>query len=138
MAQVDKMREKYSNDGGSLIAQYNKNIDVATVDAYAVALDIDVRGIRESVLVIHNTHATNSIDYDIWGNPDTNPVDITGTAADDYDNGWVIIGTETAIAAGAAPSIETLSNPYARMVVRIKATVGSSQGTLRIWHRGEN
>ena len=138
MAQVDKMREKYSNDGGSLISQYNKNIDIATTDVFVVALDVDVRGIRESVLVIHNTHATNSIDYDVWGNPDTVPVDITGTAATDHDNGWVVIGTETAIAAGADPSIETLSNPYSRMVVRIKATAGGSQGTVRVWHRGEN
>lgn len=138
MAQVDKMREKYSNDGGSLVSQYNKNIDVDTTDNMVVVLDIDVRGIRESVVVIHNTHATNSIDYDIWANPDRIPVDLTGTPATDYDAGWVIVGTETAIAALAAPSIETLSNPYSRMVVRIKATVGGNQGTVRVWHRGEN
>ena len=138
MAQIDKMREKYSNDGGSLISTYNKNIDILTTDAFAVALDVDVRGVRETVLIIHNTDPTNSIDYDVWGNADTIPADITGTAATDYDNGWVIIGTETSIAQGAAPSIETLSNPYSRMVVRIKATVGGNQGLVRVWHRGEN
>jgi hypothetical protein len=139
MVQVDKMREKYANDGGSLVASYNKNIDVTTTDSYAVALDIDSRGVRESVIVIHNTDPTNSIDYDVWANPDIYPaVDITGTAATDYDNGWVLIGAETSIAAGAVPVIETLSNPYSRVVVRIKATVASNQGVVRLWHRGEN
>lgn len=139
MVQVDKMREKYLNDGGSLVASYSKNIDVASTDAYATVLDIDARGVRESVITIFNTHATNSIDYEIWATADLYPnTDMTGTDDSDYDLGWVQIAAETSLAGSAAPAIETLSNPYSRVVVRIKATVGASQGTVRVFHRGEN
>lgn len=139
MAQVDKSRERQFNDGGGLVAGYSKNIDVASTDAYVTALDIDSRAIRESVFTIFNTHASNSIDYKIWANADIYPaVDLTGTDDTDFDNGWVIIKAETSLAGSATPVIETLSNPYSRVVVQIKATVGASQGTVRIFHRGEN
>ena len=139
MAQVDKSREKPFNDGGSLVASYSKNIDVTSTDVYVTILDIDSRAIRESVFTIFNTHATNSIDYKIWANPDKYPItDITGTDDTDWDNGWTIIKAETALAASVTPVIETLSNPYAKVVVRVKATSAGNQGVVRIWHRGEN
>ena len=54
MAQVDTQREKISNDGGSLIGQYNETEEVATTAAYVTVLDIDVRTIRESAFIVHN------------------------------------------------------------------------------------
>ena len=140
MAQVDKMRERVDASAGSLVGNYNKNIDVTSTDAFVVALDIDSRGVRQSVITIFNTHATNSIDYDIWGNPDLlcAITDITTTCDTNYDNGWVSLKGTTAQAAGVAPAIQTLDNPYTRIVVRIKATSGGNQGTVRVWHRGEN
>lgn len=140
MAQVDKMRERVDASAGSLVGNYNKNIDLASTDCFVVALDIDSRGVRQSVITIFNTAACNSIDYDIWGNPDVlcGICDITTTCDTNFDRGWVQLKGTTAQAAGVAPSVETLDNPYTRIVVRIKATVGASQGTARIWHRGEN
>jgi hypothetical protein len=139
MAQADYTRERVDASNGSLIGSYSKNIDVTSTDSFAIVLDIDTRGIRESIFSIFNTHGSNSIDYDIWGNLNSNPITaLTGTADTDYDNGWVQIKTTTAQTAGAAPAVETLSNPYTRVVVRIKATSSSNQGTVRIWHRGEN
>jgi len=140
MAQVDKMRERVDASAGSLVGNYNKNIDVTSTDAFVVALDIDSRGVRESVFVLFNTAAANDINYDIWGNADilSAITDITTTCNTNYDNGWVLLKASTTLTASAAPTIETLDNPYTRVVVRIKATAGGSQGTLRGWHRGEN
>lgn len=139
MAQENFPREKYQNDGGTLVASRSRNIDVTSTDSYVSILDVDSRGVRESVFTIFNTHATNSIDYKIWANADVfNSPAITGTDDTDWDNGWVVIKAETALAASVIPVIETLSNPYSRVVVRIKATSGGNQGVVRIWHRGEN
>ena len=139
MVQVDKSREKYLNDGGSLVASYSKNLAITTTDSYVTILDIDSRGVRESIISIYNSHATNSIDYIVYGCVDLYPnADITGTAATDYANGWVILKDTTALAGLAVPVIETLTNPYARVVVQVRATVGASQGTVSAYHRGEN
>jgi hypothetical protein len=138
MAQVDYTRERVDVSNGSLIGSYNKNIDVTSTDTFAIILDVDSRGTRTSTFSIFNTHASNSIDYDIWGNLDKDVTALTGTADTDYDNGWVELKASTAQAASAAPAVETLSNSYTRVVVRIKATSSSNQGTVRIWHRGDN
>jgi hypothetical protein len=139
MVQSDFTRERVDASNGSLVGSYSKNLDITSTDTFAIILNIDTRGVRESIFSIFNTHASNSIDYDIWGNLDSNPItSLTGTADTDYDNGWVLIKTTTSQASGAAPAVETLSNPYTRVVVRIKATSGGNQGTVRIWHRGEN
>lgn len=140
MAQVDTPREKVFNDGGSLVGLYNKNVAVSSTNAYATILDIDCRAIRSSVITLFNTHATNHILFEIWATalPLATQTDMTGTDNTDYDNGWVQIKAETTLTASAAPTIETLDNPYTRLVVRIKASVGDSQGVLHVYHRGEN
>jgi hypothetical protein len=140
LAQVDKPREKLTNDGNSVIGIHNKNISVISTDAYADVLDIDVRGIRTSVITLFNTHASNDVLYEIWASALdlTSTVAMVGTDDTDYDAGWVQIKAETTLTASAAPTIETLDNPYTRLVVRVKASVGASQGTIIAIHRGEN
>ncbi len=139
MAQVDLTRERIDASNGSLIGSYNKNIDVTTTNCFSAVLEVDSRGTRTSTFSIFNTHATNSIDYDIWGNIDINPVTaLTGTADTDYDNGWVELKASTAQAASVAPAVETLSNSYTKVVVRVKSTSAGNAGVVRIWHRGDN
>ena len=140
MVQVDKVRERIDASGGSLVGSYNKNIDVTTTNAFTTILDIDSRGIRESVIIIFNTHCSNNIDYDIWGNLDMlqNITEINPLCDTNYDNGWVQLTSTTTLTASMVPMVETLSNPYSRIVIRAKATVNDNQGTVRIWHRGEN
>jgi hypothetical protein len=134
MAQVDTAREKISNDGGSLVGLYNENEEVATTSSYVTALDVDSRTIRESVFVIHN-NAAGDLDWQILANPRPlgSIVDPTGT--DDDDKGWVTLGSGS-VASGAAPSVQTLSNPYTRIIVQIKHTTATTNAD--IWHRGEN
>ena len=134
MAQVDTQREKISNDGGSLIGQYNETEEVATTAAYVTVLDIDVRTIRESAFIVHN-NAGGDLDYKILGNlrPLANIVTASGT--DDDDKGWVEL-VSGSIATTGAPDVHTLSNPYTRVIVQIKHT--SSTTNVDIWHRGEN
>ena len=63
---------------------------------------------------------------------------LTGTADTDYDNGWVELKASTAQTASAAPAVETLSNSYTKVVVRVKSTSAGNAGVVRIWHRGDN
>lgn len=134
MAQVDTPREKIANDGGSLVGQYNENEEVATTGTFATALDIDSRAIRSSVFVIHN-NAGGDLDYQILANakPLSSIVDPAGS--NDDDKGWVTLATGS-VATTAAPSIQTLSNPYTRVIVQIKHTTSTTN--VDIWHRGEN
>lgn len=134
MAQVDTPREKIANDGGSLVGLYNENEEVATTASFATVLDIDSRTIRESVFIIHN-NAAGDLDWQILANakPYSSMVDPTGS--NDDDKGWVTLGSGS-VASGAAPTVQTLSNPYTRLIVQIKHT--SSTTNADIWHRGEN
>jgi len=141
MAQVDQAREKYMNDGGSLVSYQNKNISVASTDAYATILDIDSRGLRSSVITLFNTHASNDCLYEIWATAldKASITAMTGTDDTDLHNGWVQIGTEATLTASATTgTIVALTNPYTQIVVRIKASAGGSQGTIIAIHRGEN
>jgi hypothetical protein len=140
MAQEDQRREKITNDGSSISGLHNRNVGVASTDAYADVLDIDCRNVRTSVFTLYNKHATSNILYEIWATAEwmPNQTNLTGTDATDYDNGWVQIKAETTLTASAAPTIESLSNPYNRVVVRIKAASPGNQGTLDIYHRGES
>jgi len=140
MAQVDTPREKPYNDGGSLVGVYGRNAPVTSTNAYATVLDIDCRGIRSSVITSFNTHASNDLKYEIWATtlPFADQTDMTGTDDDDYDNGWVQIKAETTLTASAAPTIDTLDNPYSRLVFRVKSSVADTHGTLHVYHRGEN
>lgn len=138
MAQEDQRREKMSNDGNSIIGLHNRNLALTSTDAYATALEIDCRNVRSSVFTLFCI--TNDLKYEIWATADWLPdhTTMTGTDATDYANGWVQIKAETTLTAAAAPVIETLDNPYNKVVVRVKAAVGASQGVLDIYHRGEN
>ena len=140
MVQEDKPREKLYNDGGSLVGLYNRNKNFTSTNTYADYLDVDCRGIRSSVITLFNTDSSNAVVYEIWATaePYVNHTAMTGTDNTDYDNGWVQIKAETTLAASAAPTIETLDNPYTRLVVRVKSSVADSHGTVSIYHRGEN
>lgn len=125
---------------GSLFSRYNKNKGVASANAYATILDVDSRRIRTSVFTLFNTHASNDVLFEIWATAEhyEDQTDMTGTDDTDYDNGWVQIKAETTLTASAAPTIETLDNPYTRVIVRIKSSSTDTPGTIDVYHRGEN
>ena len=120
---------------GVQYAHYDKQIDQATTSSFVTALDIDSRPIRESVIVIHNVTA-GDLDYQILANAEVFDDIIDPTGTDDDDNGWIVLKASTSITSGAAPAIETFSNPYTRVVVQIKHTTATTDA--RIWHRGED
>jgi len=134
MVQSDRGREKLANDGGSLTGQYNENEEVATTAAFVTALDVDSRSIRESVFIIHN-NAGGDLDYQILANARPLADIVAPAGTNDDDKGWVVLSTGS-IATTVAPTIETLSNPYTKVIVQIKHT--SLTTNVDIWHRGEN
>lgn len=65
-----------------------------TADAYAVALDIDMRGFKMCTILVKNTHATYTMTYKIDGYPyyggtysiaDVSATDITATNQSAYE-----------------------------------------------------
>lgn len=133
MAQATRS-EKLQSPQGEIYNQYDKNLGTATTGSFVIVLTVDSTPIRESVFIIHN-RAAGDLDYEILGNSD-HIDDITApSGTDDDDKGWVVLATGS-IATTVAPTIETLSNPYTQVVVRVKHTTTTT--TADIWHRGEN
>jgi len=126
--------EKLQSPQGEIYNQYDKNLGTATTASFVTVLTIDSTAIRESVFVIHNRTA-GDLDYEILGNSE-HLDDITApTGTDDDDDGWVNLASAS-IATTVAPAVETLSNPYTQVVVRVKHTTTTT--TADVWHRGEN
>lgn len=132
MPQVDR-EEILSRKQGGLYEQVNNNKSVATTGTYADALDVDCRGVGESVFVIHNEGA-GDLDYQILANAEDIRTIADPTGIDDDDDGWVVLGSGS-VATATAPAIETLGNPYSRIIVQIKHTTLTTNAS--IWHRGE-
>ncbi len=119
---------------GGLYNQFDRAEDVATTATFATTLDVDIRPVRESVFIMHNVTG-GDLDYQILGNAKAfnDIVDPTGT--NDDDKGWVVLASAS-VASGAVPAIETLSDPYTRLVVQIKHTTATTN--VSVWHRGES
>ncbi|HEC66170.1 MAG TPA: hypothetical protein ENI23_12840 [bacterium] len=126
--------EILSRPKGGLYNQFDEVEDVATTSAFVTALDIDLRAVRESVVIIHNVTA-GDLDYQILANARDFSNIVAPTGTNDDDKGWVSLQSAS-IASGAIPAIETLSNPYTRMVIQIKHTTATTD--VSIWHRGES
>jgi len=121
--------------GTGVTIYHDKNLNVSTTSSFVTALDIITSSLRESTFVIHNKGA-GDLDYQILGNLDVN-ADITlPTGTNDDDDGWIILKASTSIGTGTAPSVETLSNPYTRILIQIKYTTGTT--TANLWHRGQS
>ena len=134
MAQVNRNGGSATKPKISMIENYAKNLSVNTTANFVNLLDIDSRGDSTGNIIIHND-AGGDLDYQILANakPLSSIVDPAGS--NDDDKGWVTLATGS-VATTAAPSIQTLSNPYTRVIVQIKHT--SSTTNVDIWHRGEN
>ena len=126
--------EKLQSPQGEIYNQYDKNLAEATTGSFVIALTVDSTAIKESVFVIHN-NAAGDLDYEILGNAEHLDDIVAPTGTNDDDKGWVNLKSAS-VASGAAPAVDTLSNPYTQVVVRIKHTTATTD--VDIWHRGEN
>lgn len=121
--------------GNGVTIQHDQILDKATTSSFVTALDVSTSSIRDSTFIIHNKTG-GDLDYQILGNLGVyaNIVDPTGT--NDDDKGWVVLKSSTSVATGTAPAVETLSNPYSRVIVQIKHT--SLTTNVNIWHKGQS
>lgn len=121
--------------GNGVTLQHDQILDKATTASFVTALDISTSSIRDSTFIIHNKTG-GDLDYQILGNLGVygDIVDPTGT--NDDDKGWVVLKASTSIATGTAPAVETLSNPYSRVIIQIKHTTLTTNSC--IWHKGQS
>lgn len=135
MVQTSKIHERHYNDGGSLTAEYTKNVGITSTNAFVTYLDIDLRAIRKGIFTLYDK--TNNVDYEIWVNPDRyTQAAFTGTAATDYEGGWIRTANGT-LTAGSAPTEIEITKTYSRAIVLIKSSVADSHGVFYLYFRGE-
>lgn len=120
--------------GTGISEYYNKQPGLLTTSSFVNALAINCRGLRDGVIVIHNTTSGGDLDYEIIA---TNfpPDDITTpTGTDDDDKGWVVLKSAS-IASTIAPDKFSLGDTWTQVLIRIKHTSDSTIAVIT--HRGE-
>lgn len=88
-----------------------------TYDDYIDALDLDLRGLGNTTIIIKNTHASNSLMYKVLVRVEYDGIDYTEIP-------------ETTLAAGADPNREIIQRAYARARLQIKS---ATAGTPASW-----
>ena len=121
--------------GTGVTIYHDKNLNVSTTATFTTALDIVTSSLRESTFVIHNK-GSGDLDYQILGNLDVNSDITLPTGTDDDDAGWIVLKASTTIGTGIAPAVETLSNPYTRILIQIKHTTLTTN--VNLYHRGQS
>ena len=87
--------------GTGLSEYYNKQLNKTTTASFVRVLQINMRGLRDSAIVIHN-NAAGDLDYQILGTVEKTADIADPTGTDDDNKGWVVI---------AAASIATTNLP---------------------------
>jgi len=92
------------------------HVEGTTVDAYANALDLDTRGQRSKTIILKNTAGANGLKYKLL----ISAFFEAGEQAEEV--------AETTLAAGATAKFRYVG-AYGRMILQVKAAVGSAQAT---------
>lgn len=119
---------------GGIYNQFDEVIDQATTSSFVIAIDIDSRAVRESVIIIHNVTG-GDLDWEILGNARNFDTIVAPTGTNDDDKGWVVVASGS-IATTIAPTVTAITNPYTKLIVQIKH--GTTTTNTSVWHRGES
>jgi len=92
------------------------HVQGTTANAYANALDLDVRGMRQKTIILVETGASNGLTYKVLGS--------AFYSGGQEDN----VVEETALSASGKALIK-LSQAYARLKLQVKSTVEGSHAT---------
>lgn len=121
---------RYSSYSSDILEQYDSDDTITPGDAYAAALKVDSRLVRGGAFILKNG-GSNSITYKVLGSMKST------VPANDSDNSWYTIKSDTALASGAS-AVESYDVEYAWIWVMAKNTTGGQANTLRVYHRGMN
>lgn len=103
---------------------------ITLTDAFVVKGTFDVRNYTKLLFYIQNSGGTNDLDYDLYGHGDEN----AGTAPTFSTNTWFQLKGTTTIQENAV-KIETLTDRYAYVVLRMKRTSSGQDTTAKVWVR---
>ena len=103
---------------------------ITLTDSFVVKGTFDVRNYQRLLFYIQNSGATNDLDYDLYGHADPND----GTAPAFSTNTWFLLKTTTTVQENAV-GVETLTDRYAYVVLRIKRTGAGLDTTAKVWVR---
>lgn len=103
---------------------------ITLTNSFVVKGTFDVVNYTSLLFYIQNSGDTNDLDYDLYGHADPND----GTAPTFSTNTWFQLKGTTTVQENAV-AIETLTDRYAYVVLRIKRTSSGQDTTAKVWVR---
>ena len=103
---------------------------ITLTDSFVVKGTFDVRDYTSLLFYIQNSGGTNDLDYDMYGHADPND----GTAPTFSTNTWFPLKGTTTVQENAV-GVETLTDRYAYVVLRMKRTSSGQDTTGKVWVR---
>ena len=123
-----------TNLGGSASIVLARDVledeSITLTDSFVVKGTFDVRNYTSLLFYIQNSGGTNDLDYDLYGHGDEN----AGTAPTFSTNTWFQLKATTTIQENAV-GVETLSDRYAYIVLRMKRAAAGQDTTAKVWVR---
>ena len=103
---------------------------ITLTDSFVVKGTFNVINYTILLFYIQNSGGTNDLDYELYGHADPN----NGTAPTFSTNTWFQLKASTTIQENAV-GVETLTNRYAYVVLRMKRTALGQDTTAKVWVR---
>jgi len=103
---------------------------ITLTDSFVVKGTFDVTNYTRLLFYIQNSGGTNDLDYDIYAHGDEND----GTAPTFSTNTWFQLKGTTTVQENAV-GIETITDKYAYIVLRMKRTTSAQDTTGKVWVR---
>lgn len=103
---------------------------ITLTDSFIVKGTFDVRNYTSLLFYIQNSGGTNDLAYDLYGHGDENG----GTAPTFSTNTWFQLKTTTTVQENAV-GVETLTDRYAYVVLRMKRAASGQDTTAKVWVR---
>ncbi len=123
-----------TNLGGSAAIVLARDVledeSITLSDSFVVKGTFDVRNYTSLLFYIQNSGGTNDLDYDVYGHADPN----NGTAPTFSTNTWFQLKGTTTVQENAV-GVETLTDRYAYVVLRMKRTSSGQDTTGKVWVR---
>jgi len=114
----------------NIAADVSEDEAITLTDSFVVKGTFDTRNYARIIFFIQNSGDTNDLDYDIYGHGDPNG----GTAPTFATATWFQLKGTTTVGEDSV-GVETLTDRYAYIVLRMKRTTAAADTTGKVWIR---
>lgn len=129
--------------GGRYKVQFDSDESISVGTSYVTALTINCTNVTESVIDISNTHASQTLTYEIFGTAKQSP-NFADTTSAEWMNLLSVQGssydhtTNKTISASSTNgrAYESFGNPWQWVLLVVKGSGAAT--TAKVYHRGQN